>query len=270
MAKLDASKRIARRLRINPSKVERKLLTFIERKVEKAGVTGVVVGLSGGVDSSVVVSLCAKALGGEKVIGVSLPEAGVTDPHDVADAREIANKLGVAFRVVDITPAVLGIRQNLTDYKVGAQLPTANIRPRVRMVILYYYANLLNRLVIGCGNRSELRSGYFTKWGDGAADLLPLCCLYKTQVKQLAAHLKLPKHVIEKAPSAGLWRGQTDEKELGISYEKLDMIYAGLDLKLKPATIAKAVGVDTATVKHFIKREREISHKLIMPEIPKL
>lgn len=270
MAKVDVSKRIARSLRINPSRVEQRLLIFIKKKVEKAGATGAVVGLSGGVDSSVVVSLCAKALGKDGVMGVSLPEAGVTDPHDVADAREIANKFGVTFRVVDITPAVLGIRQNLTDYKVGAQLPTANIRPRVRMVILYYYANLLNRLVVGCGNRSEIRSGYFTKWGDGAADLFPLGCLYKTQVKQLAAYLKLPRHVVEKAPSAGLWHGQTDEKELGISYEKLDTIYAGLDLKLKFAAIAKAADVDTATVKYFIQRERRMAHKLTLPEIPKL
>lgn len=270
MAKPDASKRIANALKINPPKVERKLVSFLEKKVKKAGVTGVVVGLSGGLDSSVVASLCAKAFGVGEVMGISMPEAGVTDPHDVADARDLANKFGVKFRVVDITPAVLGIRKNLTDYRIGAQIPTANLKPRVRMTILYYYANLLNLLVVGSSNRSEIRTGYFTKFGDGAADLLPLGCLYKTQVKQLAAHLGLPKHVIEKAPSAGLWRRQTDEGELGISYEKLDMIYAGLDLKLKPTTIAKTAGVDIETVEHFIERERRIAHKLRMPETPRL
>lgn len=270
MTELDASTRIVNALRMNPSTVERKLTSFVEKKVENAGATGAVVGLSGGIDSSVVVSICAKALGGNRVIGVSMPEGDLTDPHDVADARDVANKFGVTFKVVDIAPALLGIRQNLAEYNAAAQLPAANMRPRVRMVILYYYANLFNKLVIGCGNRSELRSGYFTKYGDGGADLHLVGCLYKTQVKQLASHLGLPKHVINKVSSAGLWRGQTDEGELGISYEKLDMVYAGLDIGLKPAAIAKAAGVDVEKVRYFIKRERTVSHKLTMPEIPKI
>ncbi|MDI6643308.1 MAG: NAD+ synthase [Candidatus Hodarchaeaceae archaeon] len=270
MAGKDVLKRIENALRINPASTKQKLVAFIKKRVSEAGADGVVVGLSGGLDSSVTAILCTKALGASKVIGVSMPEAGVTDPRDVADAREVANKLGIAFRIVDISPAVLGVRQNLTDYQIGAQLPAANIKPRVRMTILYYYANLLNRLVVGSSNRSELRAGYFTKFGDGGADLLPLGYLYKTQVRQLAAYLGLSKQVIDKVPSAGLWRGQTDEGELGISYEKLDMIYAGLDLKLKPETIAKAVGIDVERVGHFIERERRVAHKLRPPEIPKL
>jgi len=138
------------------------------------------------------------------------------------------------------------------------------------MTILYYYANLLNSLVVGGCNRSERRAGYFTKHGDGAADLMPLGCLYKTQVRQLAAHLNVLKRVIENVPSAGLWRGQTDEKELGISYEKLDMIYVGLDLGLEPDLIADAAGVKIEDVNRFIERERRMAHKLSMPEIPKL
>lgn len=270
MKKPSPSRRIEKALRIKPAAVEQKLLAFIKRKVKEAKADGVVVGLSGGVDSSVVVCLCAKALGPNKVLGVSMPEAGVTNPHDVADAREVANKLGVKFRVVDIEPAVLGVRQNLADYRIGARLPAANIKPRVRMTILYYHANLLNLLVVGSGNRSEARAGYFTKHGDGAVDLLPLGRLYKTQVKQLAEYLGLPKRILEKVPSAGLWRGQTDEGELGISYEKLDSIYAGLDLKLKPAVIAKATGVGITRVRDFIARERKMAHKLKAPAIPKL
>jgi NAD+ synthase len=218
----------------------------------------------------VVASLSRKALGKKRVIGVCIPEAGVTVPGDVADARETAKKLGIKFRVVDVTPAVREIRRNLPDFRLGARLPAANIRPRVRMTILYYYANLLNRLVVGSGNRSELRAGYFTKYGDGAADLLPLGCLYKTQVRQLATHLNIPKRIIEKTPSAGLWRGQSDEAELGISYEKLDMIYVGLDLGLSRKAIARAAGLKIEHVNRFIERERQIAHKLSMPEIPKL
>lgn len=270
MKKQDPSKRIANALKINPLTVERKFVSFIKEKVKNAGVTGVVVGLSGGLDSSVTASLCAKALGAGRVMGISMPEAGVTDPHDVADARDLANKFNIRFRIIDITPAVLGIRQNLTDYKMDAQISNANIKPRARMTILYYYANLFKLLVVGSGNRSEIRTGYFTKYGDGAADLLPLGSLYKTQAEKLAAHLGLPRHLIEKAPTAGLWRGQTDEGELGISYEKLDMIYAGLDLKLKPNVIANAAGVDISKVEHFIERERRMAHKLRVPEIPEL
>jgi len=270
MARKDAAKLIKRSLRINLPAVERRLVAFIKRKVRGAGSEGVVVGLSGGVDSSVVVALCKKALGKINVLGISMPEGGVTNPRDVADARDLSNRLGTRFRVVDITPVVLGIRQNLFDFSVRARVPAANIKPRVRMTILYYYANLLNRLVVGSGNRSELRSGYFTKHGDGAVDLMPLGCLYKTHVRQLAAHLNVPKRIIEKVPSAGLWRGQTDEMELGLAYEKLDMIYVGLDLGLDPDSIANAAGVKIEDANRFIERERRMTHKLSMPEIPKI
>ncbi len=270
MTKKNAAKLIKRSLKINLPALERKLVAFIKRKIKEAGADGAVVGLSGGLDSSVVATLCEKALGKPNVLGVCMPEAGVTNPRDVADAHDLTNRLGIRFRVVDITPAVLGIHQNLYDFRIGARIPAANVKPRVRMTILYYYANLLNSLVVGTGNRSERRAGYFTKHGDGAVDLMPLGCLYKTQVRQLAAHLKVPKRVIENAPSAGLWRGQTDERELGISYEKLDMIYAGLDLGLEPDVIADTVGVKIEDVNSFIERERRMAHKLSMPEIPKL
>jgi NAD+ synthase len=267
---MDARSMIREALKIDPAAVERKLTLFLRRKMRESGADGFVLGLSGGLDSSTAAFLCAKAVGAERVLGVSMPEAGVTDPRDVADAREVANKLGIGFRIVEITPAVLGVRKNLTDFKVGALLPAANIKPRVRMAILYYYANLQNRLVVGGGNRSEIRAGYFTKYGDIAVDVAPLGCLYKTQVKQLAKHLGLPAHIIKKTPSAGLWKGQTDEAELGISYEKLDMIYAGLDLGLEPKVISKAVRVSEEEVMRFVERERRTAHKLRGPEIPTL
>jgi len=270
MSRKDPAKLIEKALRINPSMIERKLIAFIKREVMEAGAGGAVIGLSGGLDSSVVATLCKKALGKTNVLGVCMPEAGVTNPRDVADARDVSNRLGIDFKVVDITPAVRGICRNLSDFKAGARIPAANIRPRVRMIVLYYYSNLFNRLVVGGGNRSEIRTGYFTKFGDGAADLMPLGCLYKTQVRQLAAHLNVPKRIIEKTPAAGLWRGQTDEKELGISYEKLDMIYAGRDLGLKLDEITDAAGVKIEDVNRFIEREQRMTHKLSMPEIPKL
>ena len=266
---MGAAEKIKRKLEIDAEKVKRKLAEFIKKEVGKAGAKGVVVGMSGGVDSCTVATLCAEALGPKRVLGVCMPEAGVTGPADVADARGVAGKLGVGFRVVDITPAVKGVSRNITDFRADAKIAGANIKPRVRMAILYYYANFLNYLVVGSGNRSEIRAGYFTKYGDGGVDIQPLGHLYKTQVKRLATHLGVPKRIIEKTPSAGLWRGQTDEGELGLSYEKLDMIYAGLDLGLKPAEIAEAVGVGVEDVKRFIERERRTAHKLLSPPIPK-
>jgi len=266
---MQARNKILKALEIGPLAIRKKLVAFIKQKVNDAGADGAVIGLSGGVDSSTVAFLCAEALGGDKVLGVSMPEMGVTNAADAADAKEVATKLGMDCRVVDITPAIQALHKNITGFEAGALLPAANLKPRVRMAILYYYANLLNRLVVGAGNRSEIRAGYFTKYGDGAADLLPLGYIYKTQVKQLAAHLGVPKRIIEKVPSAGLWKGQTDEGELGVLYEKLDMIYAGLDLKLKPDVIAKAAGVEVEKVKHFVERERRTAHKLRVPEVPK-
>jgi NAD+ synthase len=265
-----ASARIAEYLRINPEQVRHSVEKFIRRFVSNAGASLAIIGMSGGVDSSVVAFLSAEALGGKNVIGISMPESGVTDPHDVADAREVASSLGMRFRTVDILPVLQSLTQALPDRAGENVLPLANLKPRIRMTILYYYANLLNGVVIGCSNRSEIRSGYFTKFGDSGADLMPIGHLYKTQVIQLAEHLGLPTHIIRKIPSAGLWRGQTDEGELGISYEKLDTIYAGLDLKMRPPTIARCAGVDVETVRRILERERRSAHKLAPPPMPRL
>jgi NAD+ synthase len=169
---------------------------------------------------------------------------------------------------VNITAVIKSLQGEVTDFSSKDTLAAANLSPRIRMTVLYYYANKLGYLVAGSSNRSEIRAGYFTKYGDGAADIAPLGCLYKTQVLKLAEHLKVPEHVRLKVPSAGLWRGQTDEKELGISYEKLDQIYAGLDLGLKPSEISKAVGVKEGVVKKFVDRERKTRHKITGPKIP--
>lgn len=265
----DKLKEITEALKIDAARVERKLTKFIRKKVFDAGADGVVIGLSGGIDSSVTAALSTRALGPKKVLGISLPEMGVSDPGDVDDARLVAEHLGIEFRVVDIAPVVKAVRDQV-KFSPEARLPNANILPRVRMVVLYYYANLLNRLVMGCSNRSELRTGYFTKYGDGAADLAPLGALYKTQVRELAAYLGIPRQIIDKVPTAGLWRGQTDEAELGISYKNLDMILIALDLGLKPAEIARTVGLGLDEVRAIIERERRNIHKLRPPEIPKL
>lgn len=268
MILMTAKKMIEDELNIDPEMIKKELISFISNKVKEARARGVVLGLSGGIDSSTVAFLCVRALGAGKVMGLIMPEENLTDPKDVKDAVDLAKKLGIEYRIINIKPIFESLRANIKDFEEAAVLPAANLRPRIRMTILYYYANLLNYLVAGAGNRSEIRAGYFTKYGDGGADLFPIGCLYKTQVRQLARHLGVPKKIIEKKPSAGLWIGQTDEAELGISYEKLDRIYAGLDLNLSPKEIAEAVGVEESEVKRFIERESMMAHKLKIGEIP--
>ncbi len=263
-----ASQRIDRKLKLNPNVTRRKIVNFIRNQVKATKTDGVVIGLSGGLDSSLATVLCVEALGTGAVLTVSIPEIGSTDPQDIADARKFAQKLGVEFRITDITTVVKFMRKSLGDFNTDTPLPTANLKPRIRMTVLYYYANLMNRLVVGTGNKSELRAGYFTKYGDGACDIAPLSGLYKTQVFKLAEFLNIPRYITQKPPSAGLWRGQTDENELGLSYEKLDRIYAGLDLGLSKAEIASAANVTPKDVKEFMKREKIVKHKTCLPSAP--
>lgn len=204
-------------------------LVRIEQLVRHAfwevGVEGVVVGVSGGVDSAVAAAVCAKALGPDAVLGLSLP-SGVSAPEDLEDATELCNRLGCEHRVVSIEP-VLEAYRALPGFQANPYL-FGNLMARTRMAVLYYYANRDRRLVCGTSNRTEYLLGYSTKWGDSAADLQPLLHLYKREVYQLARELELPARILEKPPSAGLWLGQRDEDELGLSYAAIDEALAAL------------------------------------------
>jgi len=189
---------------------------WIRHQVKLAGADGVVLGMSGGLDSSVTAILCKRALGAS-VRGLILPCH--SDPQDEADAHLVADRFDISTETIDLSGAFDLVVNILPP---GDKLAEANVKPRLRMIVLYYYANNLGHLVVGSGNKSELMVGYFTKYGDGAVDLLPLGGLYKTQVRQVSTELGIPQRIIDKPPSAGLWRGQTDEDELGISYEELD------------------------------------------------
>lgn len=196
---------------------------WIRRTVHEAGARGVVIGLSGGVDSSVAAALAARALPGN-VLGAILPCE--SEPQDGEDARLVASALGIETAEIDLTRAYQALRGALPE---GPKLAVANIKPRLRMAALYYLAACRSYLVCGSGNRSELAIGYFTKHGDGGVDLLPLGNLLKSQVRRLARDLGLPQRIIDKSPSAGLWPGQTDEEEMGISYQQLDVALLALD-----------------------------------------
>lgn len=197
------------------------LATWLQEEVQKAGARGAVLGLSGGIDSAVVAALCRRAFP-QHCLGLILPCH--SDPADAADARLVAQHLELPVMEINLDDIYDRLVLSLTGKPFTGQrgLALANLKPRLRMLVLYFHANERNYVVVGTGNRSELTVGYFTKYGDGGVDLLPLANLVKSQVRDLARHLGLPEKIITKAPSAGLWAGQTDEGEMGLTYEVLD------------------------------------------------
>jgi len=199
-----------------------KLVLWIRDKVLAAGCRGVVVGMSGGLDSSVLAVLCHRAFP-QSMLGVIIPCH--SSQEDVEHAQAVASQFSIPSKKVVLDTVFDTLLQALPDEKVEpsvSQLAKGNLKVRLRMLTLYYFANQLKYIVAGSGNRSELSVGYFTKYGDGGVDILPLGNLVKGQVRELAGFLSIPQPIIDKPPSAGLWQGQTDEDELGFSYDELD------------------------------------------------
>jgi NAD+ synthase len=225
---------------------------WLRGRVNASGARGLVVGLSGGIDSAVVARLCQMA-SPDAVVGVIMPCH--SDARDEADARLLADHFGIPAARIDLASAYDGL---VSDLQAGlaqlpaalqpspgsqaadikARVPLANVKPRLRMTTLYFVANSLNYLVAGTGNRSELTIGYFTKYGDGGVDLLPIGPLLKSDVRAMAKELGVPDAIIEKAPSAGLWLGQTDEEEMGFTYADLENY-----LEKGPETVAPALAM---------------------------
>ncbi|MEZ0318866.1 MAG: NAD+ synthase [Pyrobaculum sp.] len=242
------------------------IVAFMREYVEGAGAKGAVVGLSGGVDSTVAAALAAEALGPSRVLAVTMPSM-YTPPEDVEDAKRVAERLGVRLIHIDITPIVESFYKALPGFAAEDRLAAGNILPRVRMTILYYYANRENLLVLGTSDRSELLLGYFTKYGDGGADLLPIGGLYKSQVKEMARRLGFG-WIAEKPSSPRLWREHTAEGELGAPYEVLDIVLWSLfDAKMPVEEVRKAYG---GVVDLVLRRVRSNYHKLRPPPVPDL
>jgi NAD+ synthase len=183
------------------------------------GCKGIVVGLSGGIDSAIAAAFCCRAVGPDKVLGLSLPSS-VSNPADLKDAADLSKKLGMTHKVVSIEP-MLAAFKSIPDFEETPYL-LGNLMARIRMTTLYYHANRDNRLVCGTSNRSEYMLGYCTKYGDNAADIQPILHLYKTEVYIVAKELGIPEPIMTKAPSAGLWSGQSDEREIGLTYAEID------------------------------------------------
>ncbi|MDI6917814.1 MAG: NAD+ synthase [Thermoplasmatales archaeon] len=240
--------------------------SFIRFRVNEAKAKGVVIGLSGGLDSAVTAKLCVEALGKEKVFCLLLP-ANTTPKEDTGDALEFAKNLGVKHKIIDISGIVKKISLTLNG---KGKKEMGNIHARTRMIILYYFANKNNYLVVGSGNKTEILMGYFTKYGDGACDIAPLGDLYKTQIREFAEYLKIPEKIISKTPRAGLWKGQTDESELGIKYEILDQILYGMEKGLENNEIVKSAGVEISEVKRIKNVVSSTKHKRGMPGIARI
>ena len=235
------------------------LQSFIKDTVKKTKSKGVVIGLSGGIDSAVVTKLCADALGPENVLNIFMPSRG-TPAEDYKTTADLAALWDTEYRVVDVQPAVDALAAVLLS-DAETPLERGNISARCRMAVLYNLAKKRQYLVAGTSNQSEIMMGYFTKFGDGACDMTPLANMYKTEVRQIAAIIGVPQPIIDKPPSAGLWEGQTDESEMGIKYEDLDAILYEMEQDRTDAQIAADTGLPKEQVSDIRRQVQLMEHK---------
>lgn len=250
--------------------IANRIIGFISSYARDAGASGAVIGLSGGVDSSVTAALSVKALGADNVIGVIMPSTA-TPRLDVDDARRLAQMLGIKYYEVPVDGVRDAITKAIPIFSPSDRLANGNILPRARMTILYYFANRFNMMVMGTGDKSEILIGYFTKYGDGGVDLLPIGDVYKGQVRRLGMALGVPQDIAMKPSSPRLWEGQTAEGELGISYDDVDVIlHALVDLRMAPEEAIKATGKPESAVMAVWRRVINSEHKRRMPPIPRI
>jgi len=248
-------------LDLNLPEVEKRILRFIGDYLDKTGAKGIVVGLSGGIDSCTVAVLSAKAIGGGKVLGLLLFEKETRSVRDVEHAKLVAKKFRLKTETIDITDSLQALYTSIPVFDPSDKLSKGNIKARTRMIYNYYYANRLGRLVCGSSDKSETMMGYFTKWGDVAADISPIMDLYKTQVRTLARHMGIPQEIVEKPPSPALWPNQLAEDELGMKYEQLDLVLYGLERFMKPEEIAPQLKIKVSLVGKIKQRWLAAEHK---------
>ena len=250
--------------------VEKRVCRFIKEYVEKAGAQGIVLGLSGGVDSATAAALSSKAIGGKNVLALMLPEKETFKEKDIDDAKIIADQFQLQTQTIDMTDVLKSFYQGIPAFDLVDRLCKGNIKARTRMIFLYYYANKQNRIVCGTSDKSETMMGYFTKWGDAAADIAPIIDLYKLQVRKLACHLGIPEKLALKPSTPALWPNQLAESELEINYETLDLILYGLERFMKSKEIANQLNLELTIVDKIKKRWISNEHKRRMPLPPKL
>jgi len=244
------------------------IVNFIRKIVDEANASGVVVGLSGGVDSSVTAELCVRALGSNKVLGILMPTS-FTPKADIEDAYEMAEMLKIKTVRVNIDQIFGGFLKaiGISEDSPGMKMPLANLRARIRMTILYLYANAYNMLVAGTGDLSEILIGFFTKYGDGASDFLPIAHLYKTQVRRLAKYLGIPDRIAFKPSSPQLYPGHKLLDEVPIDYDELDPVLVGLfKYKLPPEEVSVKTQVPIEIIMDIKSRYEKTRHKRELPK----
>lgn len=253
-------------LSINPSLARQILTGFIKSEITRAGFSRAVIGLSGGIDSALSCALAAEALGPQNVLAVRMPyKASSRDSLD--HAQLLIDQLGVQSETIEITDMVDPLIARDADM---SKVRKGNIMARARMIVLYDRSEDFKGLVIGTSNKTEILLGYTTLWGDMASALNPIGDLYKTQVRQLSSALNLPAPILDKAPSADLWAGQTDETDLGFTYEAADrLLYLLVDQRYLPADCIEA-GFDQTLVEKIVARIRRFQFKRMMPIIAKI
>jgi len=248
-------------LELDLPEIEKRIRRFIKEYVENSGAEGIVLGLSGGIDSNTIAALSSLAIGGNRVLGLMLPEKETYNPKDIEDAKLVAEKFGLKTQICDITPVLESFYRAIPIFDQADKLCKGNIKARTRMIYIYYYANKLNKIVCGSSDKSETMMGYFTKWGDVAADISPIMDLYKTQVRKLAAHLGIPAELAAKPSTPALWPNQFAETELGIKYETLDIILYGLERFMSTEEIARQLNIENALVEKVKSRWLSAEHK---------
>src|SRR2546425_3894349 len=254
-------------LEIECDSVARDIVAFIRKVTKDAGVNGAVVGLSGGVDSSLVARLLVEALGSNNVLGVLMP-TDFTPKEDTGDALTLAKQLGIRSEIIEIQSIFQSFMSSLDQDRQSSRgkITLANLRSRIRMVVLYFFANKLNYLVAGTGDRSEDLIGYFTKYGDGGVDFLPISHLYKTQVRKLAEFLGIPGRIAYKPSSPQLYPGHNATDEIPVDYDVLDMVEKMLfDDKLSPADVSIKCDLRRGIVDEVARRYANSSHKRLYP-----
>lgn len=250
----------------NPEVPRRRIVEGLRAFLDKTGLKGFVLGMSGGVDSSLTAALAVEAVGPEKVRALLMPELGLSSPEGIRDAEEWAKALGIRYTLIPIN----GFLKPLSGIPWRrSETAVMNAKPRIRMLLLYDLANSEGLLVLGTGNRTELLLGYFTKHGDGACDLLPIGDLYKSQVWQLAEHVGVPERIVKKVPSAELAPGQTDEGEMGLSYRMADVVLHLCVDKGQPPERAVEAGIPRSTVERVLARLKANEHKRKPPFVIK-
>lgn len=249
-------------LRLDFKLAEEVITEFIRDVVDAARADGVVMGLSGGGDSAVTAALATKALGASRVKVFFMPDVE-SDKLSELIAHKVADVLGLTLNTLDITDLVECFLGKVgLDYTNAPKIAKGNVKVRARMTLLYLVANLENRLVLGASDRSEWLIGYFTKWGDGAADAYPIIGLYKTQVREFAKYLRLPPEVISRPPTPDLWPGHTAEGELGLTYDLIDeVLYRVFDEGIPPEKVPEISGIPRQVVEKVMELHRRSEHK---------